>query len=237
MTAQYQSQGEDRGYANPKSNLGESGDDDKTTVRGAAAAAAERLKADARKGSEAAKERIAEFADEQKDTVSESLAQFAQAVAKASDELRGKDQTLAAQLVREAADGLGHLSRSIGGSTPQDLLHSVRRFGRDNPLAFVGGAVLAGVALGRFARAEPRRRSTEPGRENFRQEDEVFRQRSFGSEHRNYGSGSEHRSYGSNMPTGNTSSGGSAAGFEDSTAISGTSLEDDNNPSSERTIP
>jgi hypothetical protein len=36
------------------------------------------------------------------------------------------------------------------------MIDSVRRFGRNNPAAFIGGAVLAGLALGRFARASGR---------------------------------------------------------------------------------
>lgn len=128
------------------------------TLRGTAEAGFRRLKEDALEGGEKAKERIADLAGAQKDQVSESLGQFATAIKKASEELRDSDQTLAAQLVREAADGLGSLSRSIGGATPSDLVSSVRSFGRSNPLAFVGGAVLAGLALGRFARAEAPRR-------------------------------------------------------------------------------
>jgi len=55
--------------------------------------------------------------------------------------------------VRQAADGLESLSRNLADKEPGDLLNAVRDFGRKNPAAFIGGAVLVGLALGRFARA------------------------------------------------------------------------------------
>lgn len=113
----------------------------------------EHAKMSARSAAEAAKKRAAEFADEQKSTVSDSLQQFASAIEKAGEELARQDQTLAAGIVRQAGDGLGSFSRSINSSSISEIVDSVRRFGRDNPAAFIGGAVLAGLALGRFAQA------------------------------------------------------------------------------------
>lgn len=100
-----------------------------------------------------ARERVDRYATTQKDVVTEHLQDFAQAVRRASDDLSDRDQTMASQLVRQAANGLESLSRSVGGSTPEDMVNSVRSFGRSNPAAFIGGAVLAGLAIGRFARA------------------------------------------------------------------------------------
>jgi hypothetical protein len=127
--------------------------DRKSALSGAAEAAYDRAREDVRAIGETAKESIADYAEVQKSHVSEGLQQFAAAVQRASEELRENDQTMAGQVVREAADGLSQLSKSIGGSTAPELLDSVRRFGRDNPAAFIGGAVLAGLALGRFMRS------------------------------------------------------------------------------------
>ena len=55
--------------------------------------------------------------------------------------------------MKQAADGLESLSRNLADKDPGDLLNAVRDFGRRNPAAFIGGAVLVGVALGRFVRA------------------------------------------------------------------------------------
>ena len=63
------------------------------------------------------------------------------------------DQSPASRLVQQAADSLESLSRNLADKEPGELLNAVRDFGRKNPAAFIGGAVLVGLALGRFARA------------------------------------------------------------------------------------
>jgi len=117
------------------------------------AAAVETLKQSAQSLGEQARDSVATYAEGGRDAITEHLDTFAEAVRKASDELSQHDQTLAWQVVRQAAGGLESLSRSIHGVTFSDLLDSVRAFGRRNPAAFIGGAVLAGFAVGRFARA------------------------------------------------------------------------------------
>ena len=58
-------------------------------------------------------------------------------------------------MVSHAASGLESMSRSIQGRSTGDIVGSVRRFGRENPMAFFAGSVLAGLALGRLAAASP----------------------------------------------------------------------------------
>jgi hypothetical protein len=114
------------------------------------------VKEGARSLGEEAKDRASRYVEGGKETVTEHLDAFAQAIKRASDELSEKDQTMAAQLVRQAAGGLENMSRSISGASFQDMVESVRSFGRRNPVALLGGAMLAGLALGRFARASSR---------------------------------------------------------------------------------
>jgi len=102
---------------------------------------------------EQAKERASRYAEDQKQVVTQHLDDFAQAVREASDTLSQHDQTMASHVVRQAASGLESLSRSVAGANMQDMVTSVRNFGRANPIAFLGGAMLAGLAIGRFARA------------------------------------------------------------------------------------
>jgi hypothetical protein len=102
---------------------------------------------------EAAKHRAGEAIEDQKETVADSMGDFAAAIRKASDELGGRDQSMAASMVREVAQGLEQASRSIHGQNIQDLTRSVASFARRQPTAFLLGAALAGVALGRFARS------------------------------------------------------------------------------------
>lgn len=117
------------------------------------------LKSEVRSFAGAAQERVATEAQKGVETAGKTLGDFANAVRRAGDELAGADQNPAARLVGKAADGLEQFSRSLEGKDPGDLLDAVRDFGRRNPLVFVGGAVLVGLALGRFARASDRRGS------------------------------------------------------------------------------
>lgn len=95
--------------------------------------------------------------EQQKAAASESLSAFAQAIHQASDELGQRDQTAAARLVNEAANGLENLSRSLSQQNLSEIVDSMREFGRRNPAAFAGGAALAGLALGRLARSSRHR--------------------------------------------------------------------------------
>jgi len=98
-------------------------------------------------------DRAAEKVADRKDTASETLGAFANAIRHAGDELAQQDQSLAGRMVKQAADGLEQVSRTISDKRPEELLGAVREFGRRNPTAFIAGSVLLGVALGRFARS------------------------------------------------------------------------------------
>lgn len=104
------------------------------------------------------------YADSQKEAAAQSLRDFAEAVRRASDELGNRDQTLAARFVQEAAGGLETLSRSVSSRNIDSVIDSVRDFGRSNPTAFIAGSVLAGIAIGRFARASSERDHQRSGR-------------------------------------------------------------------------
>ena len=117
------------------------------------AAAYEQIKEGARSLGDEARERASRLAEDQKVAVGEHLEAFASAVKRAGEDLSEHDHTMAAQVVRQAANGLESLSRSVSGASFEDVVESVRNFGRSNPVAFIGGAVLADLALGRFARA------------------------------------------------------------------------------------
>jgi hypothetical protein len=90
---------------------------------------------------------------DRKDAASETLGAFASAIRHAGNELAQQDQSVAGRVVKQAADSLEHLSRTVSEKRPEDLLGAVREFGRSNPTAFIAGSVLLGVALGRFARS------------------------------------------------------------------------------------
>ncbi|WP_430419749.1 hypothetical protein [Phenylobacterium sp.] len=124
--------------AQAKELIGQAGQTLKAEAKSFANVAQDRVQAEARRGAQAA---------------TKTLGDFANAVRRAGDELDQNDQTPASRLVRQAADGLESLSRNLADKEPGDLMNAVRDFGRKNPAAFIGGAVLLGLAIGRFARA------------------------------------------------------------------------------------
>ena len=105
-------------------------------------------------------EKAADKIADRKDTATETLGAFANAIRHAGDELAQQDQSLAGRVVKQAADGLEQLSRSVSEKRPEELLGAVRDFGRRNPTAFIAGSVLLGVALGRFARSSESRQDS-----------------------------------------------------------------------------
>jgi hypothetical protein len=121
-----------------KELIGQAGQTLKNEAQSFASAAQDRVRAEAEKGTR---------------TATKTLGDFANAVRLAGDQLAQSDQSPASRLVRQAADGLESLSRSLADKQPEDLIDAVRDFGRKNPAAFIGGAVLVGLAMGRLVRA------------------------------------------------------------------------------------
>ena len=91
--------------------------------------------------------------EHQRQTATKAMVDFAAAIRKAGDELAQNDQSLAAKMIKQAADGLEGVSRSLSDKKPEELLDAARHFGRENPVALGAAAVLAGLAVGRFLRS------------------------------------------------------------------------------------
>ena len=115
--------------------------------------AAQAVKQEAASFAEGAREKAVEKIEQQTEAAGRTLGDFANAVRRAGDELARSDQSMATQLVRQAADGLEGFARSLTDKRPEEMLQAVREFGRRNPTAFIAGSVLAGVAIGRFLRS------------------------------------------------------------------------------------
>lgn len=153
-------------WDNASSGSDVSGERSKLSRQGGAAI--DTLKEGARSLGEEAKERASGYVEGGKHAVTDNLEAFAQAIRKAGDELRNSDQTMAAQLVGQAAGTLERLTRSIEGTSLDDMVRQVRSFARRNPIAFTAGAAVAGFALARFARASSRR-------DDWRSRDDAWR--------------------------------------------------------------
>lgn len=113
----------------------------------------EAVRGEAAHFAERAREEIAHTVETKTDSVAGALDVFADAVRKAAEELSAQDQSMAAKLATNAADGLQTFSRNLGGKSAEEMLHSLRDLGRNNPSVFIAGAVVAGLAIGRFARS------------------------------------------------------------------------------------
>ena len=93
--------------------------------------------------------------EDMKEEATASLTAFSDALRAASSELSGKQLGFAGDMVQQAAGGLESLVRAVEDRSPGEMLDSLRSFGRQNPIGFIAGSVLAGFALGRLAAVLP----------------------------------------------------------------------------------
>jgi hypothetical protein len=121
---------------------------------------------------DAASARLGDQANEMKDEAAAGLAAFSEALKAASSDLSGKNIGFAGDMVAQAADGLENLARSLEGRSSGEMLEAIRSFGRQNPIGFIAGSVLAGFALGRVASVvqSPAKGKAQEGTEPIRQE-------------------------------------------------------------------
>lgn len=124
-----------------------------STLKDIASAAGNAVKQEAADIAAFAQDKFKEQIEERRQNATASIGDFANAIRKAGDDLASHDQTFAGRIVKQAADGLEGLSRSVLDKRPDELLEAVRSFGRNNPVAFIGGAALLGLALGRVVRS------------------------------------------------------------------------------------
>ncbi len=126
----------------------------KQTARDVGSAASERLHdlRDAAGSSvENAKSAAADKANEVKGQTADEIGRTAEGLDAAADAMEGSP--FQQDLLREAADGLKQLAHAMQGKSIGAMAGDVSEFGRRNPMAYLGGAALAGFALARFARA------------------------------------------------------------------------------------
>jgi hypothetical protein len=124
------------------------------TARGAGAAAQERL-GDLRDAAlsslDEAKSAATEKVEKTKDQAAGEIARTAEGLEAAAIEMEGSP--FQQDLLREAANGLKQIAHAVEGKSIGRLAGDLSEFGRQNPMAFLGGAALVGFALARFARA------------------------------------------------------------------------------------
>jgi phage-related tail protein len=99
------------------------------------------------------------FAEDQKDLVAEQMTSVADAVSKVAEEL-AEDQPAIARYAREIASGLSRVGTTVADKDVDDLMHVAQDFGRQQPLAFLGAALVAGFSASRFVGASAHRSAT-----------------------------------------------------------------------------
>lgn len=89
----------------------------------------------------------------QKEAAKSSMMDISSAIRRAADDLDSHEQSQVAGMARSLADGIEDFSQSLSRRNFQDMLSDVQRFARDHPAAFFGGALIAGLAIARFAKS------------------------------------------------------------------------------------
>jgi hypothetical protein len=117
------------------------------------------LKQKAEDSAEDMRRRAISAVDQQKDAAVGGIEGVAQALRSASDDLRERGQPVAAEYSRQVADGLESMANWVNRRNLDDVVGSVEDFARQRPVAFIGGAVVAGFALARFMKSSSVRRS------------------------------------------------------------------------------
>ncbi|MCP8883872.1 hypothetical protein NIM87_10205 [Devosia sp. XJ19-1] len=123
------------------------------------------LKQEAQHQVDKAAEKAKTFATDQKDFVATQVEGVASAMSRVADELDG-DQATTARYMRDLANGLERFGQQVKGKNVDELFGEAERFGRSQPLAFLGGAALAGFLASRFAGASAQRRENPDSRTN-----------------------------------------------------------------------
>ena len=117
------------------------------------------LKRQAEESAEDMRQRALSAVDEQKETAIGGIEGVANALRSASDDLRERGQPLAAEYSRQVADGLESLANWVSRRNVDDVTGGLEDFARQRPVAFIGGAMVAGFALARFMKSSSARRS------------------------------------------------------------------------------
>jgi hypothetical protein len=129
------------------------------TVRAGFASAAEQAKAQAAEIASQGKQRAYDLAEDQKQLGAEGIKSVARAVRTAANELEDTAPGVA-RYVQDAASAIDRVSGDLKAKSVDDLIGTVEHFARSQPVAFFGGAVLAGFVLARFIKSSADRRAT-----------------------------------------------------------------------------
>jgi len=92
------------------------------------------------------------LAETPKTASADALEGMGRAVRSAADDI-GKESPVVAGYVRDAAANIDKVAGGLRDHTVGDLFDMVTKFGRQQPVAFFAGAIVAGFALSRFVKS------------------------------------------------------------------------------------
>ena len=122
-------------------------------IRDQASQAAYDAKGAASSIAEQARARLNEIVDQQKAAGADKIAGVAKAAHSAASDLDETNPHMA-RLVRSAADGVERIADDVRSRDIGEVFSTLADFGRRQPVAFFGGAVLAGFILSRFFKSD-----------------------------------------------------------------------------------
>lgn len=127
-----------------------------TSGPGAGQESSRGLEQEARQKVEEAREQMHSLAEVGKDRLAEQLEQFARALRSTGESLRDSEQGGEISYYTDSVgERLERASRYLRDHRAIDLVDGVERFAREKPGLFLGGALVAGLALGRFIKSKP----------------------------------------------------------------------------------
>lgn len=123
------------------------------TSAGSGGAAADRMQQAALDAAQDAKQGLEESAEQQKGALTSLISDVAESVQTVAIQLREHRRSEVAGYAESMGAGLERMSRSLERKHVNEIVGDVIGFARTNPAAFLSGAFVAGVVLGRFAKA------------------------------------------------------------------------------------
>lgn len=130
------------------------------TAGGMAHELSERARETGERLTETARAKVRGQYERQQTFAADQIKGIASALRQTEQQLHEQDQGFPARYVGMAAERIEDLAEQVNRYGFEDLLSRTETFARRQPEMFIGGAMLAGVALGRFLRASGERRRT-----------------------------------------------------------------------------
>ncbi|WP_444665792.1 hypothetical protein [Cereibacter changlensis] len=113
--------------------------------------AADKARGEASRAGRSVQSLMMDEIDKRKGMFCEGLEGVAHAMRKAADDLDKNDDAPAApRMVHQAVNTIEDMADRLKGQSAEDIGRNLSRYGRENPALFVAGALLAGLAAGRF---------------------------------------------------------------------------------------